>query len=98
MKLFYSPASPFVRKVTVTAHETGLFDRIEPVPTTVAPVQPNPELARQNPLMKLPTLVTDDGEWAVRIESVHGLPDETPRQATDPQSLTAGPTTTTQGD
>ncbi len=62
MKLFYSPASPFVRKVTVTAHETGLFDRIEPVPTTVAPVQPNPELARQNPLMKLPTLVTDDGD------------------------------------
>ncbi|HEX6978596.1 MAG TPA: glutathione S-transferase N-terminal domain-containing protein [Alphaproteobacteria bacterium] len=62
MKLFYSPASPFVRKVTVMAHETGLFDRIEPVPTTVAPVQPNLELARQNPLMKLPTLVTDDGD------------------------------------
>jgi hypothetical protein len=31
----YSPASPFVRKVLVFAHETGLADRIERVPTDV---------------------------------------------------------------
>ena len=40
-------------------------------------------------------VVTDDSEWAVRIEKVHGLPDN-PQSPSTPQSLTAGPTT--QGD
>jgi flagellar motor switch protein FliN len=40
-------------------------------------------------------VVTDDGEWAVRIETVHGLP-ENRSPSTHSQSLTAGPTT--QGD
>lgn len=62
MKLYFSPASPFVRKVTVTAIETGLDKKIEQVPTTVVPVKPNAELAHDNPLMKVPTLVTDGGE------------------------------------
>ena len=29
MKLFYSPASPFARKVIVTAHEAELADQVE---------------------------------------------------------------------
>jgi glutathione S-transferase len=62
MKLRYSPTSPFVRKVIVLAIETGLDARIERVPTTVAPVAPNDDLAHQNPLMKLPTMLTDDGQ------------------------------------
>lgn len=62
MKLRYSPSSPFVRKVLVLAIETGLDRSIERVPTTVMPVQPNEDLSHQNPLMKLPTLVTDDGD------------------------------------
>lgn len=62
MKLRYSPTSPFVRKVLVVAMETGLDGRIERVPTTVVPVQPNEDLSHQNPLMKLPTLLTDDGQ------------------------------------
>ena len=62
MKLRYSPTSPFVRKVLVLAIETGLESRIERVPTTVIPVQPNEDLSHQNPLIKLPTLVTDDGQ------------------------------------
>jgi flagellar motor switch protein FliN/FliY len=42
-------------------------------------------------------VVTDDSEWAVRIEKVHGLPDNASHSpSTTPQSLTAGPTT--QGD
>lgn len=61
MKLYYSGASPFVRKVMVTAIETGLDKKIEKVPTSVSPVQPNKDLAKDNPLMKVPTLVTDDG-------------------------------------
>ena len=61
MKLRYSPASPYVRKVMVTAIETGLAGRIEKLPTTVVPIKANTEVARENPLMKVPTLVTDDG-------------------------------------
>ncbi len=62
MKLYYSSASPYVRKVMVTAIETGLESKIETVPATVAPNKPNAEVAHDNPLMKVPTLVTDGGE------------------------------------
>lgn len=62
MKLYFSGASPFVRKVTVTAIETGLDKKLEHVPTAVLPIKVNAELARDNPLMKVPTLVTDGGE------------------------------------
>jgi glutathione S-transferase len=62
MKLYYSSASPFVRKVTVTAIECGVDKKIEHHPTQVVPVKPNAELAHDNPLMKVPTLITDGGE------------------------------------
>jgi len=61
MKLHYSPASPFARKVRVFALETGLDRDIEPHAITVSPVNPNSELASDNPLMKVPTLITADG-------------------------------------
>jgi glutathione S-transferase len=61
MKLRYSPTSPFVRKVMVAAIETGLVDRIEKIPTTVAPTKPNEDVAKENPLVKVPALITDDG-------------------------------------
>src|SRR5690242_13052727 len=62
MKLRYSPASPYVRKVMVVALETGLAARIEKIPTTVVPVTPNEALQSENPLVKVPTLLTDAGE------------------------------------
>jgi glutathione S-transferase len=61
MKLYYSGASPFVRKVMITAIEAGLDKKLEKAPIAVSPVQPNKDLAKENPLMKLPTLITDDG-------------------------------------
>jgi glutathione S-transferase len=61
MKVRYSPTSPYVRKVMVVALETGLAERIERIPTTVAPTKPNDEVARENPLVKVPALTTDDG-------------------------------------
>ena len=61
MKLYWSPRSPFVRKVMVVAHETGQADRIEIIRSVVAMSEPNPELMRVNPLSKIPTLVLDDG-------------------------------------
>ena len=61
MKLYYAPASPFVRKVLVLGHETGLIDRLELQPAQVTPVSPDADLLRDNPLSKIPCLVTDDG-------------------------------------
>src|SRR5579864_3572946 len=62
MKLRYSPTSPFVRKVMVVAYETGLEPRIERIPTAVAPTKRNDEVARENPLVKIPSLTADDGQ------------------------------------
>jgi glutathione S-transferase len=62
MKLTFSPASPFVRKVRIAAIELGLIDKIEFVPTTVAPGQANPEYSKIYPLKKLPVLILDNGD------------------------------------
>jgi len=62
MKLTYSLGSPFARKVRITAAELGLTDRIELVPATVAPTQPNETYSHDiSPLRKLPALILDDG-------------------------------------
>ena len=61
MQLHYSVASPFVRKVMVVAIETNLDDRLEPATRMMTPVKPDADLVRDNPLGKIPCLVTDDG-------------------------------------
>ena len=61
MKLYHSPASPFVRKALVAAHELGLADAIEIVPVAMTPVKSVPALNDENPLGKIPALVLDDG-------------------------------------
>ncbi len=61
MKLYHTPTSAFVRKVMVVAHEVGLADRIETTFLRPSPMQPDPTLARDNPLSKIPALVLDDG-------------------------------------
>jgi glutathione S-transferase len=62
VKLRTNKASPFARKARMLARETGLASRIEEIETTVSPVKPNEDLARENPLVKIPALITDDGE------------------------------------
>jgi len=62
MKLTFSPASPFARKVRISAIELGLIDKIEFVPATVVPGQANDEYLRINPLKKLPALILDNGD------------------------------------
>ena len=65
MKLTFSPGSPFARKVRIAAIELGLIDKIEFVPTTVAPGQANPEYSQITPLKKLPALTLDNGDVIV---------------------------------
>lgn len=62
MKLFFSPTSPYVRKVLVVAHELKLADRIEKVPCAASPVDRNKTIIALNPLGQVPTLITDDGQ------------------------------------
>lgn len=61
MKLHWSPRSPFVRKVMIVAHETGLAAELDCVRTVAIMNNPNPALLADNPLNKIPTLVLDDG-------------------------------------
>ncbi|WP_322514299.1 glutathione S-transferase [Rhodopseudomonas palustris] len=66
MKLSFSPASPFARKLRIAAIELGLIDRIEFVSATVIPGQANDDYMRDvNPLKKLPALILDNGEVIV---------------------------------
>jgi len=65
MRLRYSKTSPFVRKVLVAAHELGIADRIENVPTD--PWSAETDLGHANPLLKVPALEFHDG--SVLIES-----------------------------
>src|SRR6201990_3733093 len=62
MKLSFSPASPFARKVRIAAIELGLIDKIEFVPATVAPGTPNDEYSKISPRKKLPVLSLDNGD------------------------------------
>lgn len=59
MKLYYSPTSPYVRKVVASAIIRGLDARIER--HTTNPHASPADLVADNPLSKVPCLVTDDG-------------------------------------
>ena len=59
MQLFYSPTSPYVRKVMACAIARGIEGQIETVVTN--PHASPPALVAANPLSKVPCLVTDDG-------------------------------------
>lgn len=81
MKLRYSPTSPYVRKVMVLALETGLEGKLDKLETTVAPTKFNADAAKDNPLVKVPALVTDTGEALFDspviceyLDSLHGGP------------------------
>lgn len=61
MKLYYSHRSPYVRLVMVVVHWGNLLPRIELLNTVVNIEKPVPQLMRDNPLTKIPTLLLDDG-------------------------------------
>jgi glutathione S-transferase len=60
MKLRYSNTSPYVRKVMVTAIECGLDSQIDRIVTN--PWSPDTDLPGDNPLSKIPALITEGGE------------------------------------
>lgn len=67
MKLAFSPASPFARKIRIVAMELGLFDKIEFItPIKAVPVTENEDYVRTvSPLRKIPALILNDGSVIV---------------------------------
>ncbi|MGB7336788.1 MAG: glutathione S-transferase [Salaquimonas sp.] len=61
MKLWYSPASPFVRKCLIVAHERDLASQIELQDAAANVVKPDARIVASNPTGKIPTMVLDDG-------------------------------------
>jgi glutathione S-transferase len=59
VKLYYSPTSPYVRKVVACAIIRGLDNRIDRHATN--PHASPADLVADNPLSKVPCLITDDG-------------------------------------
>ena len=63
MKLHWSPRSPFVRKVMIVLHETGQVAQVDCIRSVVAvQLPPNEAVLADNPLGKIPALVTEDGK------------------------------------
>ncbi len=79
MKLYWSSRSPYVRKVMIAAHETGLVDRLDCQRVVVSAFAENEEVRAVNPLGKIPTLVLEDGmalyDSPVICEYLDGLHD-----------------------
>jgi glutathione S-transferase len=61
MRLFYSPASPFVRKVLVVLRETGQLDDVELSLASGTAMEPGTLPLAYNPLGKIPALERSDG-------------------------------------
>ena len=59
MKLYFTPTSPYVRKVMIVARETGAA--IETTLLRPTPLHADEVLSKENPLSKIPVLVTPDG-------------------------------------
>ncbi|MEM6899333.1 MAG: glutathione S-transferase N-terminal domain-containing protein [Pseudomonadota bacterium] len=60
--LFFSPSSPYTRKIHMLAIECGIDEKMEVVPASpLVESEARRRLLSQNPLGKLPTLVTPDG-------------------------------------
>ncbi|HTO30219.1 MAG TPA: glutathione S-transferase [Pararhizobium sp.] len=58
MKILYSPSSPYSNKVRMAAHHAGLTVKSVLTDTNANP----PDLIGNNPLGKIPTLITADGK------------------------------------
>jgi glutathione S-transferase len=76
IRLYTSKTTPFGRKVLMVAHEIGLADRLR---LEIVADTASEELARVNPLNKIPALALDDGSTLFDsrviceyLDSLHG--------------------------
>ena len=76
MTLYWSSRSPYVRYVTVTAHECGLFERLSLKRVAVSPMRFHEEVSSYNPLGKIPVLVRPNGSSIVDSKMICRFLDE----------------------
>jgi len=62
MKLYWSPNSPYARKVVVVTKELQIDDSVEIIETSAIPTKANEALSALNPLTRIPTLQLNTGE------------------------------------
>jgi glutathione S-transferase len=62
MKLYWSPNSPYARKVVVAAKEMQIDHSVEIIETSAIPTKENEVLSALNPLTRIPTLQLNTGE------------------------------------
>ncbi len=62
MKLYWSPNSPYARKVVVAAKEMQIERSVEFIETLAIPTKENEMLSALNPLTRIPTLQLNTGE------------------------------------
>ena len=89
MKLWCSDTSPYARKVRILVRELGLADRVTEQAVATTPIAPDADLAKVSPLVRVPTLETDEGEalYDSRViceylESLNGVTPLTPANGT----------------
>jgi len=62
IRLFHSPASPYVRKVMVTAIERGVEDKVELLASAAGPVKRDQNIVRHNPSGKVPSALLENDQ------------------------------------
>src|SRR6266481_9721777 len=62
MKLYWSPNSPYARKVVVATKEMQIDHCVEIIETSAIPTKANEVLSALNPLTRIPTLQLKTGE------------------------------------
>jgi glutathione S-transferase len=62
MKLYWSPNSPYARKVVVVTKEMQIDHSVEIIETSAIPTKENAVLSALNPLTRIPTLQLTTGE------------------------------------
>lgn len=102
LKLFHSPASPFVRKVWVCAHEKGVADRVEKLDANAWPVKRDPVIVRENPSGQVPSAIMEDGaplfDSRVICAYVDTMSEDTPLTPAEPKARFAAMTLEALGD
>ena len=80
MKLYYSPSSPYARKVRIVAIEAKLDKKIDMVNVALTPVAPNADVDKHNPVGKVPALsvkgmdLFDSPVICEYLDTLHGGP------------------------
>ncbi|MBJ6135239.1 glutathione S-transferase family protein [Ochrobactrum sp. Q0168] len=60
LRLFFSPASPYVRKVMIAAYERGLADQVEKLSSAAGPVKRDLNIVKYNSSGKVPCALLED--------------------------------------